>query len=132
MIYRQSFKTTGKVTGNNKGFTIVEVLMALVIFSVGILGLTKLQVSSVKGNTSSRTYTEASTFGSSRIEAIIANEYDSAALNPGTGNDTQGIYTINWTVTADDPVPNVKRINVVVTWGNNKNFTADYYKAVTF
>jgi len=118
-------------SGNNNGFTIIEVLIAITILAIGILALAKMQITSVHGNGSARKYTEASTFGVSRIESIMSATYASAALANGTtGSVVQGIYTINWTVTDADPVLNVKRINVRVTWAINKSFTADYYKAI--
>jgi len=133
MIFRKEIKHSGKQSCNDHGFTIIEVLIALAIFSIGILGVAKLQLTSVNDNTRTRKYTEASTWGVSQIESIMTTAYDAPALAGGTtGTITQGIYTITWTLTDSDPVPNVKRINILVTWDNNRSFTADYYKAIDF
>ena len=118
---------------DDEGFTIIEVLIALAIFAIGILGVAKLQLAAVGDNTSSRKYTEASTWGVSQVESIMGIPYDDPALADGTtGNATQGIYTVNWTITDADPIPNVKKISIVVTWDNNKSFSAEYYRAITF
>jgi len=89
-----------------------------------------MQITSINSNASARKYTEGSTFGVSQIENIMSTAYNDASLTAGSyGPVTQGIYTINWTVTDSDPVINVKKINVRVTWvtrGSNKSFTADY------
>ena len=37
----------------NKGFTLIEVLITLAIFSIGILAVAAMQMSSTKGNASS-------------------------------------------------------------------------------
>ena len=133
MFLNRAVKYGRKNKINDGGFTIIEVLIALAIFAIGILGLAKLQLASVSDNTSSRKYSEASTWGVSQIESIMGISYDDPALADGTTNSvTHEIYTVNWTVTDADPVPNVKKISMVVTWDNNKSFRADYYKAIRF
>ncbi len=133
MFFKHKMKHDGKQGLNDQGFTIIEVLMALAIFAIGILAVAKMQLTSVNGNTSARKYTEASTWGVSEIENIMSTAYDDAALDDGTtGTVVQGIYTVNWTVTEAVPIPNVKQINIVVTWDNNKTFSATYYKAIAF
>ena len=52
---------------NVKGFTLIEVLIGMVIFSVGILAVAALQVSSTKGNSSARRITEATALAESQI-----------------------------------------------------------------
>lgn len=136
MFFKQKFSYKEKQNHKPNGFTIIEVLIAMSIFAIGILGLTKMQISAIFGNTSSREYTEASTYNTGQIEKMMILTYDNASLNDGaTGQIIQGIYTINWTVTQGDPIPNVKKIHMVATWkdrGRSKTFTADYYKAMTF
>ena len=133
MFFRKEITHSGKQICHDHGFTIIEVLIAMAILSIGILGVAKLQLTSVNDNTRTRKYTEASTWGVSQIESIMTTAYDAPALAAGTpGTITQGIYTVTWTITDSDPVPNVKKINMRVTWDNNKSFTADYYKAIDF
>jgi prepilin-type N-terminal cleavage/methylation domain-containing protein len=133
MFFKHKMKHDGKQGRSDQGFTIIEVLMALAIFAIGILAVAKMQLTSVNGNTSARKYTEASTWGVSEIENIMSTAYDDAALDDGTtGTVVQGIYTVNWTVTEAVPIPNVKQIDIVVTWDNNKTFSASYYKAIIF
>jgi type IV pilus assembly protein PilV len=118
---------------NCNGFTLIEVLIAMAIFAIGILGVAKMQISAINSNASTRKYTEASTWGASQIESIMEIPYDDPALADGTtDNVTHEIYTVNWTITDADPIPNVKKISLIVTWDNNKSFHADYYKAKNF
>lgn len=132
MIFKQLIQYFKKHGNCEKGFTIIEVMIAMVIFSIGFLGLTKMQITGIKGNDIAGQYTEGSSLGVSQIESLMAMAYGNAALvNNATGSITQGIYTMNWTVTDDIPIPNVKQINIVVTW-NDRSFTANYYKAVSF
>ena len=108
----------------------------MAIFAIGILALTKLQISSVGGNASARLYTEGSSWGTSQIEDLMLKEYEDASLDDGTtGHAINGIYRVDWTITDSVPVPNVKNIKIDVTWndkGRVKHFNADYYKAIKF
>lgn len=132
MMFNQFFQHSNRMGGDKKGFTLVEVMIALFIFSIGILGLTKMQITGIQTNDIAGKYTEGSSWGVAQIETLMATAYDNAALDDNaTGTDTDGIYTMNWTVTENDPVSNVKRINIIVTW-KDRSFTADYYKAVSY
>ena len=52
---------------DNCGFTLIEVMIALAIFSIGILGMYALQISSINGNTSARNRTQAIAWAANRI-----------------------------------------------------------------
>lgn len=59
------------------GFTLIEVLIALVIFSVGILGVNAMQLTSIKGNSKANRVTEASNLAADRIEQVLSMPYNS-------------------------------------------------------
>jgi len=73
---------------NQKGFTLVELLIALVIFAVGILGVATMQITSIKGNSKSRQISEASNVAADQIEKILGFPYDSH--NNGKDDDFDG------------------------------------------
>jgi|LGOV01.1.fsa_nt_gb type IV pilus assembly protein PilV len=75
-------------TNNQNGFTLVELLIALVIFAVGILGVATMQISSIKGNSKGRQISEAVTVGADRIERFISMSYDDSALDDDDGDGT--------------------------------------------
>lgn len=136
MIFQRLLKFFPRQNVKDAGFTIIEVLVAMIILVVGILGVGKMIIVSINGNHIAGKYTEGSNLGISEIEKIIATAYDDATLADGTnGTITQGTYTANWTINDSVPLPNVKNINMVVTWnikGQAKSFTTNYYKAVTY
>ena len=124
------------VIKNQKGFTLLELLIALVIFAVGILGVAKMQVSSIGENSHAMRITEAATISASELENLIGVPFDDVALadnsssgaNAGvTGLDNtdasgkladggpiaQGNYTIFWNVADDYPVLGTKLIRVI-------------------
>ncbi len=53
---------------NEKGFTLLEILVALSILSIGLLGMAGLTTSIIHGNTLSKKVTTATTLGQDRME----------------------------------------------------------------
>jgi type IV pilus modification protein PilV len=116
-------KNTANIFGqfNSRGFTLLEVLFALAIFSIGILAIAGMQISSINGNSAARMQTEATTLAVERLERLSALPYDHADLDPYNNNPhqaTSGSYTIVWNVIDDVPIPLTKTINITVTAAN--------------
>ena len=61
------------------GFTLIEVLIAMGIFSIGILAIATMQLSSVNGNGQARRFSEASAFAQGQIETLISIPYANIA-----------------------------------------------------
>ena len=95
-----------------KGFTLIEVLIAITIFAYGILAVASMQIASMKGNTSARDLTEAGTVGSDQLEKLMLSSYDTISDD----SRTKDIYGITWTVQDDTPQPDTKTVIVNVSW----------------
>ena len=123
-----------------RGFTLIEVLIAVAIFSIGILGVGTMQLRSTGGNTNARIGTEASVWAQDRVETLMLLPYNSSPaldVGPGgppshrediTGGSTAGGYTVDWAVYDSGavtpagyplwgvtPTANTKIIHVTVT-----------------
>jgi type IV pilus assembly protein PilV len=88
----------------DSGFTLIEVLIALAIFSIGLLAVASMQVSASLQNRSSVEITEASALASGQMEELMLRPFDHADLDPA-GNPHQliaGKYDMQWTVTESD------------------------------
>ena len=129
---------------NSYGFTILEVMIAMAIFAIGILGIVKLQVSSTFSNTSSRTMSEATAAVADNIEQFVLNDLYDEILEGTAGpfvfkSDSGVDYNINRTVNEIKLNPpnstyNVKQIITTVEWsdkGEDKTFSVTTYKSLT-
>ena len=101
------------VSNKNSGFSLIEVLIALAIFSVGILAVGSMQLSTHKNNTAGNKTTEATMLARQKIEELRAiQDLDDI----GSGNDTVGIYSREWD---RGPISGITRpIWVEVSWGD--------------
>ena len=59
-------------TLNQQGFSLIEVLVAIVILAVGLMSLISMQVTGIKGNAKASNITVASGYGADRLEKLFA------------------------------------------------------------
>lgn len=84
-----------------KGFTLLESMIALVILSVGLLGIWMMMGWAVSGNTFSARLTQAESLAVERLEKIRSINYDyvhNDYFSVGTGNfgDSDGVLRENY------------------------------------
>ena len=97
-------RMTFKPTSDIRGFTFIEMLVVLAIFSIAILAVAAMQVTSINTNASARMSGEASALAANQIEALMALPYDHSNLDPdlNTHQVINGAYTVSWDVTVSD------------------------------
>jgi len=81
---------------SERGFTIVEILVAVMILSVGLMGLVTTAGLVTRMIAQGHRYTEASALANERIEILRSQGCPAVA----SGSETRGAYTIGWRVTA--------------------------------
>lgn len=59
----------------DKGFTLIEVLIAITILSIGILGIAGLAGTAIRSSSYSRALTQATNLGQDRIEALMSIDF---------------------------------------------------------
>jgi prepilin-type N-terminal cleavage/methylation domain-containing protein len=121
-----------------KGFTLSEALVAIVVLSLGLLGLERMHIAAIQVNTIASRLTQATTLAQDRAEQLMALPYDDAMLADTTAlgiftsytdpNPPQG-YTISWTVDTDSS-RGIKIINISVTWKNKGSQPKSFNLAV--
>lgn len=101
--------------GQNKGFTLVEVLIAIVVLSVALLALAGLQIVSIRGNSFGNHMTEAITLAKDKMEEMKNTEWDEIgdSSDDHPKGDSPTFYHRACTVT---PSGKIKTVTVRVTW----------------
>jgi type IV pilus assembly protein PilV len=112
------------VCGNQPGFTLLEVLIAISILTVGLLGVAQMQIMGIQGNYFSGNTTTALTLAEEKMEDLLGQSYTAVT----TGNDANnpidetgqagGIYTRMWIVADNTPITDTKTVTVNVSWDN--------------
>ncbi len=103
---------------NDNGFTLIEVLIAIVILSVGLLGMASLTVGIINGNRFSNDLTTATTLAQDKMEDIRRVGYANAASETkATMSSPYSDYKREVTVTADSPATDMKTVIVKAYWG---------------
>jgi type IV pilus assembly protein PilV len=104
------------------GFTLVEVLITLAIFAIGILAVASLQVSANVQSRKSAEITEASGIASDQMENLLQRPFDHADLDPALNPHqlASGKYLLQWSVAASDlngdGINDSKSVNLTVSW----------------
>jgi prepilin-type N-terminal cleavage/methylation domain-containing protein len=107
---------------NDKGLTLIEMLIAISIFAIGFLAVATLQISAGKNNRTASDTTGAVNIASDRMEQLISVSFDDALVDPAANPhlDNQGKYNIQWVVTDTDlnadGENDAKIVNLTVSW----------------
>jgi type IV pilus assembly protein PilV len=110
-----------------KGFSLIEVLIALVILSIALLGLAGLMVTTTKSNSYGNQMTEAVTFGQDKLEELRITRRDLIVSDNDEVQGSTGFpYRRSWTIsTLPNPTPPPtdlqKAITLTVSWNQGKN-----------
>jgi prepilin-type N-terminal cleavage/methylation domain-containing protein len=106
------------------GFTLVEILVAMAIFAVAVLGLAVGATSVMRANQTSYFNTVATNLAQDKLEELKATAVASLPSCPSytsTGcSDTKtslGLaFTRRWQIIAGSPVAGVSRLDVKIDW----------------
>jgi prepilin-type N-terminal cleavage/methylation domain-containing protein len=103
------------------GFTIVEVIVAIIVLAMGLLGLAGTTVLIIRQTTLADVASDRSVTLQSTIERIRATPFDSVEA----GSESSGLYNVAWSVTDGGRWKNVD----IVTTGPGLS-TAEGFPAI--
>jgi prepilin-type N-terminal cleavage/methylation domain-containing protein len=111
----------------NKGFSLLELLIGLAILAIGILAITGMQMTSIRGNFFSDNLMQASILGQDRLEQL-------KSLHPfpgdGTNNELIEVRGTNFTrtsiVTSHPTLTGSWVIRVNVTWTDTSDHSVSF------
>jgi type II secretion system protein I len=124
-------QTNTMLSKKNRGFTLIEVLIAMAIFAIGILAVASMQLSNTKNNTTGNITTQATMLARQKLEEL-KTVGDVTTLSNGTDpnnpldaeGNTGGIYNRQWNVSNPLGGNTSRRIAVTVSWdrrGQNRS-----------
>ena len=112
---------------SEKGVGLIEIIIAMLIFAIGITAAIRTLPVSNAATSRSRNLTMATNLAQQKIEELMGTPFNDGQLTAGAHNDQtnpiERIYTRTWNVTDNDPVVDMKTVTVTVTYlsGSNDN-----------
>lgn len=111
-----------------KGFTVVEMLVAITIMAIGLLSLAVLFPAGLRTAMLTRMNTQAIEYCQQKVEDLRLTDFSNAALTQGTHgpdslpmDDVGNIFARFYTVTNGHPVVDMKRVEVNTSWSLRGN-----------
>ncbi|MGZ3595349.1 MAG: type IV pilus modification PilV family protein [Syntrophales bacterium] len=108
-----------KPSTNRNGFTLIEILVALVILSIALLALAGLMVTTTKNNAAGGHLTEAATFAQDTLERLRVSPLSSIPTGVMIQNSCVGstgiLYTGSW-IAVTNSTNSFDKIKISVSW----------------
>jgi len=107
----------------DKGFSLIELLIAISVMALSMLAAASMQYSAVRNNTTGNTTTQATMLAKTTMEMLKNQDIDSTALAVGdyvdptrvdANGNPGGIYNRNWQIAVLGT--SARRISVTVEW----------------
>lgn len=120
----------------SKGFSLIEMLIALVILAISLLALAGLMATTTRNNAFGGHMTEAATFAQDKLEELKAIPWANIVGGADTKPGSTGItYTRTWNVsTLLNPVPPpndlLKAVTITVNWNDGTSRSINIFSAI--
>ena len=105
-----------------KGFTLLEVMISLLILAVVLLGVTALATTSVKVNSNANHLTWAYQTAQADLETLRRLSWGSISNGSRTATRKGVAFTSTWAVAT---VGNIKNVSLSVAWNDSRDHQID-------
>ena len=118
------YKTT---KSRHIGFVLIEALIALMLISVGLVAVSKLQVLSLSGAGEAKSRSEAAVLSQKKLEQLrnilLRGSFTGAPLasNTATVVGTNATYAMTWTVSTPSATLEQRLLSLTTTWTDARN-----------
>jgi type IV pilus assembly protein PilV len=113
------------------GFTLLEILIALIIFSIGILALTSLTVTATRTGSYGGRMTEAVTFAQDKLEELKASSWGNIVSGGDQKTGPTGVnYTRNWKV-LEKETRNLKTVSITIDWKDRADHSISLFTVIS-
>ncbi len=104
-----------------KGFTLIEIMVAITLLSVGLLGMAGLTVGIMRGNALSSEVTTATALAQAKMEDIKRIGYSGATDDAEDYNAIAGypLYKMDTVIDEDTPELGMKTVTITVSWDSD-------------
>jgi type IV pilus assembly protein PilV len=122
------------MAGNRAGFTLIEVLFAMTVFTIGVLAVAALQGTGLRAAAQAKALNEGQSAARTMVEQLMALPHDHPRLSDRNGDGAAGLMEkgeeadhllippnqekmkLSWNIAPDWPRPGVTTIRVVAHW----------------
>lgn len=134
---------------NNKGFSLIEVLLAMGILSIGLLGVLCLHLNTTKFNTKGNVATMANMVAQKKIEAVCSGKIKESTCDlskataegfliqenkvnsDGIKESPNGIFNVQTRIYTYPDYNYLRKVSVTVLWNRGGSSESITYSAVT-
>lgn len=116
----KKFKLSFAWSSADTGYSLIEVLVAMAIFSIGILAVASMVQSTTRNNTKGNVLTQATMLARGKIEELkritdVSTLVDGVEDNIDASGSPGGIYRREWDI-SNGPTTGSRKIVVTVSW----------------
>jgi prepilin-type N-terminal cleavage/methylation domain-containing protein len=106
---------------NQKGLSITELLVAITIMAITLLGIAQLFPRGLGYTTQARLMSKATSLAQAKAEEMERLPKTDPDLTAGTHSETVEVFTRTWVITDNTPMTRMKRARIGVTWDTAPN-----------
>jgi prepilin-type N-terminal cleavage/methylation domain-containing protein len=103
-------------TIHSSGFSLLEIIFAMVLFSIGLMAAAAVMPLGARFVNSGKITSEAVSLATEKMEELQSLPVNSVFLVEGTYSDDVSPYQRSWAIRDDTPIPGMMHFEVTTSW----------------